>query len=330
LYKQLKPIHIMTLKSKIRNYKMSDAALVQLADSIKTSAERDATELAAYGVDPAEITALQTARDAFSETDTDEELSGYMVTATQNKNAKREELLIATRQISDRARIAFGETHGKFRTFGASGLSKLNDNELVRTGRRIARVATDFLADMAGLGLTVPIIDDQLLMVADFDDLIDVQDAAIKRRDISVDERIGVGNALYELLVTLAAKGKLCWQDTNEAKYNDYILTSSSSSAPESSMVEGSVAGMTVVNASISGFGASTVFTLKNTGSDVLQFFFAALPTDTSGPLMTAVPPFTTQVRSATALGFNEEGEITRFNIYNPAPTTGSYEVEWI
>ena len=252
----------MNRKEETRNYKMSDANLVQLSDSIHNTATRDITELGDYGVDAGTLTTLMAARDVFSDNPTDEELSADMVIATQSKNGERENLRISIRQIADRARIKYGEQDGKFRKFGVDLLSKQSDNDLVRTGRRVVRAATEYEPDLATEGLTAIMITDLSSLTDTFDDLIDLQDAAVKERDVAVDVRIRLGNGVYDLLSNLAAKGKLCWQDTNEAKYNDYVITSTSGGST-AEVVSGTVASNEVINTSVTGITDTTVLNLE-------------------------------------------------------------------
>lgn len=322
----------MRRKEAIRNYKMADSALIQRADSLMNVANRDLTELGEYGVDAATITALETARDAFDDTETDEELMGDMIYATQLKNAKRAELLLQIKQIADRAKIKFGEEDGRYRKFGADMLSRNNDYELVRVGKRVGRVATGFLADLTSEGLTEPMITAMVATKDEFDDLIDDQDDAVRNRDIAVNERIGLGNALYALMVNLAAKGKLCWESVNEAKYNDYVLTSSGGSSgggSEPSVLEGSVGAGSVVNLSSTGVTPATSFNIENTGAADLKFYFAVNPTDTTGPSVLTVIAGGVLVATATELGYNEAGLITRLMVNNEALVAGSYRVEF-
>ena len=315
----------MPRREEIRRYRMSDARLVQLTDSVRQSAQRDAAELLNYGVTAATITALEAARDAFADNPTDEELSGDLVIATQAKNAQKLELQRQVRQISDRARIKFGEADGRFRKFGVELLTRQGDDELIRTAKRVVRVATGLLPELTSEGLTAIMIAELGATADTFDNLVDAQDEAFKNRDIAVDERISLGNTLYDLLVNLAAKGKLCWEDVNEAKYNDYILTASSS--PATQVTEGNVAAQSVVSTSVTGVSTATVLTLRNTGNVPLSFYFAVLPTDPTGPSPITVAPNESVTRNAIELGYSEQA--SRFNVNNEQEAPGSYRIEW-
>ena len=61
----------------------------------------------------------------------------------------------------------------------------------------------------------------------------------------------------------------------------------------------------------------------------MLEFFFATSPTDTNGPMMISIPPFTTESHIATALGYSEVEGRDRFNVFNADGMPGSYLISW-
>ena len=314
----------MSIKPRVRIYRGADSSAIQTTDDVLDSAERDATELEAYGINEDTRNELRAARDAFSDNATDEELMGNLVIATQAKNTTRTDLRQQIRQVADRARYKYGEEDGRYRKFGVEGLSRLKDDELLRCARRVVRVGTEFLADLASTGLTAPILATLLATANTFDEQIDAQHSAIKERDLAVDTRIALGNEMYRLLVSLAGFGKLCWGDTNEAKYNDYVLTHTTSG---SHATEGNIDGGAVVGTSVTGIDENTVVTLKNTGSAPLRFYFAANPQDPEGAVFAEVAPNNSQDRSAEELGYSQQQ--VRLNVHNVGGTAGSYRVEW-
>lgn len=314
----------MAQKPKIRAYRGSDGKHIQSADSLKNSAVRDQPELEDFGVTPTTITVLMAARNAFANSPTDEELSGFMIIATQAKNASRADIQKQIRLIADRARIKYGEEDGRFRVFGVEMLTRQNDEDLLRCAYRVVRMGTQFLAELASEGLVVGMLTALEAAADTFDNQIDAQIEAIKNRDIAVDTRIGLGNDLYTLMVNLAAKGKLCWGDVNEAKYNDYILTHSSSG---NHATEGIIGGTSVVSTSVTGIDATTLLTLKNTGNAPLRFYCAENPTDAEGAIFVEVAPNQSVDHIAAELGYSEQ--LSRINVHNLTPTASSYRVEW-
>lgn len=316
------------MKQEVRKYKVSDLKLVQLAENLKNVAVRDLNDLDEYGVTSETLNELQRAIFSFKETPTDEELSTHIVVATQNRNSEKAIVMQQIRQISERARLKYGETDSRFRKYGVDFLNKQGTDELVRTGRRVERIAHEQLPELSTEGISKEMLDNLGSYNRHLDQLIDSQMDAVKYRDIAIDDRIMAGNSLYAMMITLAAKGKQCWLDLSERKYNDYISTENYINNWQCS--DGSIGPYIVVNISATGVSDSTVFTLTNNSSVPLNFFFSQNPTDTTGANQVTISPGNSQSYTATALGYNEETKKTRLNVLNGNALPGNYMVEWL
>lgn len=309
-----------------RLYRMSDGTLEQTTDNLVDSAERDAVPLLELGVTAATILEITAARTAFSAMPGDAFLMGAMMIGTQAKNALRKELTHSTRHITGLAQFRFGEQSGEYVQFGTKELSRQTDNDLVHVCRDVLHATQTYAAQLLDDGITPIKITAYQTLITDFDNAIDTQRRAIKNRDQSVVQRIGLGNALYTLITKLAGKGKLCWIDVNEALYNDYVIYNNPQSTGQ--VIEGDIAGNgAVVSTSIQDASNTTVLEITNTGNVPFTCFFAALPTDTTAPQEMEIPPNSTQTFPATALGYSVQSP--RFNIVNNAPSIGSYRVVW-
>lgn len=203
---------------------MSDADLAQLGDKAVDLIERDAAELLAYGIDNEDSSFIAEQTQLFKDFPTDEELEGEVSTKTELKDAAADEVKVAVRSIMVRAKNKYGDQSGKYRKFGTKGMDDLDDNNLHRLGKRVVRVATEFLEELEEEGLTQDIIDDLAAKNALFDDGIDDKDEAVRERDISTEDRIELGNLLYEKIVKVFDSGKDYWVNKDEAKYNDYVI----------------------------------------------------------------------------------------------------------
>jgi hypothetical protein len=310
-----------------RRYKMSDAQLVQLADKLKQCATRDLEDLAEFGVLPATLIAFQTTRDAFYNSPTDESLSEDVVIATQIQNVEKAILMQQIRQISERARIKYGDTDYRFRKYGVDFLSKQKTDEIVRTGRRVQKVAKEQLPELCTEGISQAMLDTLGVLNNNLDELIDSQLDTIKNRDIAVDLRIMSGNALYSMMVTIAAKGILCWLDISEKRYNDYIL--SENHTIDGHIIDGHIASKGVVNASATGLSAGTVFRFTNTGNSPLNFYFALNPIDINLSNAVEIMPSESHTATANNIGYNEATNTTRLIVNNPGILESTYAIEW-
>jgi len=310
-----------------RNYRLSDASLIQLADDIHGSATRDLTALADHGVTSLILTSLVTARDAFSNYPTDEELMGDLIVATENRNTMLETAKRIIDNISSKARFKFGEQSGKYRKFGIEALSQQKPQDLLRMGRRVWRIGTEMLVDLDSEGLSQTMLDDLSGNLFDLDNLIDAQRDAIKERDVATHERTTLGNVLYAKMALLAEKGKLCWKYSNEALYNDYVITERST--PDAQVVDGNVSAGQAVNLSVADVESTTEFILKNTGNSMLHFFFTNDPVSTTEAAQVPLASGATLTITASQLGYNEGSGFVLFNVYNAGVAVGSYDVEW-
>lgn len=309
-----------------RTYRHTDADFIQLSDSIQDSLTRDLPELTSYGITIDTINDLKATRDAFSDTPVDELLSGMMMMATRDKDVKREEILQHIRQIGNRARIHFGEDSAIFRRFGMSMLSRNNDLELYRTARIVALVATEYLTPLAPTGLTAGMITELETATIEYNNLLDLKQLAVSNRDLAVENRIELGNELHEKLKKLAAQGKLCWEYTNEALYNDYILYKDRKKV---SVTAGNVPHNNRVNVSVTGLRRNSTLHIKNTGTVGLEVFFAQDPTAATGLIKTIIPPNNTSTLTAQEFGYNSPKGIKHLIINNISSEKGSYHVEW-
>lgn len=307
----------MKVKIARRLYKMSDGTLIQTADNLKISGERDLTDFAPYGWTAARLDAIEDLRDEFNELPTDEELMGAMVIATADKNESAENVRVAVRELRSRVENKYGEGSVKTVPYGWELLSKMDDNDVVRCGRRVVRVATADLANLASEGVTVALLTSLSELVDKLDEDIDTQFTRIKERDVAVTTRINKGNQLYAELVKLANTGKTHWESRDESKYNDYVLNESSSG---NQVVTGNIASGTVVNISVIVDTATDQVTINHEGTGAdgpIQAYFATMPTDGPNGFQQNISAGVPLTVAASAIGFDAANR-TRLNLYNP------------
>ena len=127
------------------------------------------------------------------------------------------------RPIRNMAELQY-KNGGKYKTFGFDGMDKMDDNNLYRLALRVVRVGTKLLPELQAQGLTATLLTSLADEATACHNAIDAQDNAIEDRDLATQERVGLGNALYAILVQLASIGKSLFEDNDEARYNDYVL----------------------------------------------------------------------------------------------------------
>lgn len=228
----------MKKNAPVRDYKFSDAHLVQLSDAKADAIQRDLSELSDYGLNAAKLQNFRALRDAFANQPDDLILEGEQMEATENKNNSRDELTKQLNRFLTAAINAWGKGSGKYRRMGLTAPTQLTDDELVRATRSVIRTATDLLNELSGEGITAGVISTLQQALQAFDALVDKQAEAIRSRDIATEDRIESGNALYQEMIKLCRTARTYWRDKNEAKYNDYRIYNSIHGTPGEGEVE--------------------------------------------------------------------------------------------
>ena len=217
----------MPTKVETRLYSMADGDLKQKADGLKNTITRDLADFATRNITATQVTAYQTIIDVFDSTTTDEELLGGVTVATEAKNVIADNTRKALRTIRSMADTAYNGK-GKYSIFGFDDLSELTDANLYRLAKRVVRVGGKLFTDLSAQGLTQAQLTALDALAKSFDTAIDDVEEAIETRDLETQDRIIKGNTLWQEMLRLAAIGKSLYEDTNEAKFNDYVLVGGS------------------------------------------------------------------------------------------------------
>ena len=221
-------------KEVVRDYKMPDSELEAKCKQNISNMRRDEAEFKTRNITEAnDIAPFEKETDNFSNLPTDIELLGLQMDATNIKNITAIDLRNKINVVMNGVGRKFGTHSAKYARFGVKNLSKLNDDELLKCGKRVARVATSYLKDLASVGITSATVGELTGVVNDFDNQLHDQADAINDRDIAAEQRVEAGNALYAKLMIFANTGKNIWENTSEAKYNDYVIIDTPPANPD-------------------------------------------------------------------------------------------------
>lgn len=223
-------------KEVVRSYNFTDGYLKQIADNMLTLIDRDIVEFTDMGFTPAKRSDFIQKTNDFANFPSDEQLEGIKMSTTETKTLTRTALEKIMRTILLIAKLVFKEGSGKYKEFGNGDLTRQTDEELVRNANIMLVSANKYLNDLMNDGLSVAKIQQLDIAKKDFDIAIDEQRKAISERDTSTEARIETGNSLYELVSKYAEIGKDIWYDTNESKYNDYVIYNTSTGAPDTTV----------------------------------------------------------------------------------------------
>ena len=207
-----------------KSFNMSKADLCMFASVLANTLTRDIADLTPFGVTTAKIGELKTLGDDYEVFPSDDYLVGTMMIATDEKNAKTEEVKEAIRQLAVRVEAKWGVGSGQYKRLGIEGMTRFTDRTLLSAARGVHLAMTSYLSDLAGFGLTQVILDDFSDLCDSFETAIAAQKDAIMQRDIKTKERTEMGNQLHSLVSTYCNFGKILYERTDPARYNDYIM----------------------------------------------------------------------------------------------------------
>lgn len=216
-----------------RDFKLADSALKQKADELIALIDRDITEFKDRGYNADKKTELTAARTAVDNFPSDEQLESIKMNLTEQKDAARRALEKSMRSIFKMAENVFGLYSAKYKEFGSAGISQLSDAEVVRIAKMMSGTAEKYLPQLADEGLTSDKINTLITQREALDVAIDAQAKGISDRDLASEDRVEALNHLYQLLTKYAGTGQDIFYETNEAKYNDYIIYDTPSGLPE-------------------------------------------------------------------------------------------------
>jgi len=192
---------------------------------------RDAADFATRKVDATRIAEVTTLSTQLKNFPTDKELQGALIVATEVKDATKKDLLVKLNNVRGMAETKYGKS-GKYKTFSFGELSRIPDEKLFSTAKRVVRVGTSLLAELATEGLTAAQLSEISSVGAILDNNLDAIEAAEENREIKKQDRIIIGNNLWDKMVINANIGKSLFQFKDEARYNDYVLTDAPPSTP--------------------------------------------------------------------------------------------------
>ena len=207
----------------IRAYNFTDAELYTWTLDRLRWAKRDQSLLTPLGFGPEQHRQLEKLCREFASISDDQEALGEQMTATQQKNQAREELLAQIRRIMSLVAKKYSTKEGKYRKFGTEKISRMSDPQLLFCGLRVLRVGRKLYDFIAETGLSHEDLNLLNQRVIQFEQALQIQQDRIADRDIAVEDRVIIGNALYHELVRLCDLGKMIWAD-DPAKHDQYCL----------------------------------------------------------------------------------------------------------
>ena len=208
-----------------RSYSFSDGHLSSVSTQIIFSIDRDLTDFDGFGgMNAVTITDLETLSVNFNDIPTDEYYEGLKMVKTEEKDEARALLNTKISEMMALVGLKYGKASARYRHFGITSITAQTDEQIQRSCANVIRCANLYLADLGSVGVTQARIDELEILKTNLITGLDGQGFAIRDRDIATENRISIGNALYDALIGFMNVGKAFWKSRNEAKYNDYVM----------------------------------------------------------------------------------------------------------
>ncbi len=211
-------------KTSKRNYAFSDTLLGSVAKKVVRSAAVDILKFNTYGVSAADLDNFKTKIDDFRFDEDDLDFKSIMLDATEDKDKLAEKLLEAIRTVRTMAGNKWGLRNAKYRCYRFENMSIIPHEKLYRLGKRVVKIATRQLSDLASEGLTMAIINNIASINSDFDESIDLKEEAEINRDIATQAREEAGNEIYKELMRLCKIGQDIFATTNFVRAKIYTI----------------------------------------------------------------------------------------------------------
>ncbi|MEM7105987.1 MAG: hypothetical protein AAF502_22820 [Bacteroidota bacterium] len=207
-----------------RAYNIPDADLYLQCMERLNYAKRDIGAFKTYGYNADKLKAFARLCERFSKLPSDDELVGSQMLTTEKKNVTAEKVKSAIRTIMTRVATKYSNRSGRYRRFGTAKMGDMTDAQLLFCGRRVARVSRQQMDFLVETGLK----DDHVIRLLEackaFENALNIQQDKVADRDISVENRVDLGNKMYEEMVSICNIGKDIWAETNKAKYENYVI----------------------------------------------------------------------------------------------------------
>ncbi len=207
-----------------RKYNFSDAELYAHAAERMQLAKEDLQALKKYGYSPQRLKKLAALLSRFLDLPNDDELVGRQMLLTEKKDQSATRLRNAIRSVMTRVAMKYNRKSGYYRQFGTAKLGDMSDPQLLFCGRRVVRVARRHLQALADTGLNEDLLQKVVKAYQDFEQALNLQQDRIAERDIAVERRIELGNAIYDELLVLCELGKDLWAEKDRRRYDRYVL----------------------------------------------------------------------------------------------------------
>ena len=214
------------------NFNFSFADFYLKSKSKVNFMRRDADLLESYGISAEVVNSLDSSIEAFQSHNRDEQLLTSLMYKTRDKNQKANEIRILLKKLFTQINISDSDSLA-LHSFDDLQVAKVSDSELLYKAVKLLKHKSLFQEIFARLNLDEADFVRLQQLVTEFGNVKGKQIEAVAVREVETQLRRVEANRIYKQLNNLCQLSRARFYSTDEARYNDYLLTNRSTEAPE-------------------------------------------------------------------------------------------------
>lgn len=208
----------------LRKFSLSHNELIEFTHKLAYAVRRDLSYFAEYNITEANVAAMMTICTEYESLPADDSYRNEIGALLEEKEFLRNGLYKQSRNITVRAKVAFGENSSKYKALNAGTLTQYQDLDLVSSLKYQSNQAKANLIALQKEGLTQEFITEFDAAITLFESkMFDMKTKTIDRED-ATEIRTTKANKLYDYIVRFCDYGKVIFEDISSAKYNEYVI----------------------------------------------------------------------------------------------------------
>lgn len=291
-----------------------------------TFLRRDASLLAQRGITSANLDAFDAMISDFRTIKEDGIYLGLISDAIQQRDSKRKQVTLMSRDIIGIAETVYGKKSGIYKSFGTNFSESLSDGKFLLSVETLHSKATEYSAELIPRGLTTEMLAEFKTLIEELEPMMKYAASIKSERDINTRNRHTIANQLYAEMTKLCLIAGNYFKDRDSSRFSDYVIYSQGKAAQSRS---GTLSPKSIVSRNFTGLKSGVLIKLKNEGTGSLDFYFSTSEEGMPVSEIYTVAAYQEKVVAIESLGYDAEAGVTKFTIRNLSDSeTSSYLVK--
>ena len=201
-----------------RNYNFGDDELKSHINIIISFLDENLSDFELFGFNSVKLDSLKDDLDKFIELRTDRGVKNHNFGLTAEKNIIRNNLIGQMKMLKIRVTMKYGSDSQEFRNLELTNFYYKSDNELIYIARNLHSQLSLLLPEMSDVGLTPEILLNFNNLTDEFENSKNQRNNAANSRLETTQERVILGNKLFDTAKLIAHLAKLIYSKKNPGK----------------------------------------------------------------------------------------------------------------